>query len=480
MKTQFPKFKTQNLRRYSKWLTPALATLVAFFCILVGTISYAETPEYAQIVQLNGDRLQFQLGSQRPEPARAGQQLRNNSQALIIPGNNSSWSTLAFITPQPKDSARMTVGAGPESRDTVFRFPCQSEGGLILVSWQQGSDRGCEVEGFRVGRRRNRNAQLPSSNNNITAQRNKNLLAQASDSDDVTVKPDANEEKFFEGIDTGNSINIIAIRGSFTVISQQFPQGKTLQQSEQYTYLGNGQGRIEPIDLRPVINSRPVQNFLNPNNWSSPDLPERVANSIGSQVNDLRTALGQPSQPVAGSGNYLRVVSGSGRVTRSEYPVVVPVGTSVSQVTGGYDPSSRKLTLDIDSRKVEISLNSPLNDGTTIPFTIAQIVPRYIQYGANFSNEIYVGDRQFPRLLKDALVKQGIESQGTLIKQGNQIQGQFISRGRWRFDREGAVATTGVVEGEFVLNLQPGSFSDIPSLKPYEAPEWYDVINGGW
>lgn len=42
-----------------------------------------------------------------------------------------------------------------------------------------------------------------------------------------------------------------------------------------------------------------MQEFLNPNNWSSPDIPQRIADAIAKEVEGDRTALGQGSPSVA-------------------------------------------------------------------------------------------------------------------------------------------------------------------------------------
>jgi hypothetical protein len=160
-------------------------------------------------------------------------------------------------------------------------------------------------------------------------------------------------------------------------------------------------------------------------------------------------------------------VSGSGRITRSDYPAVAPVGTSVSQVTGGYNPYTRKITLEIEGRQAEISLNSPLSDGTPIPFTVTRIIPRFIDGSGQT-----IGS-QFAHLVKEALVKEGIQANGTLIKKGNQIQGKFTTQGRWRLMAQGP-GKPGSVDGEFFLTLQPGTSSNFPQLRSYTAPEWQE------
>jgi|GEM_PF-4104655 len=160
-------------------------------------------------------------------------------------------------------------------------------------------------------------------------------------------------------------------------------------------------------------------------------VPVSPDNDIFNNPNAPNPNGGNPVNPDGGNAvnpNNIAITRGSGRITNSQYPAVVPVGTSVSQVSGAYNPSTGKILLEIEGRQAEISLNAPLTDGTPIPFTVSRIVPGDLRDPS--WRKTY--DGKFPRLVKDALIKDGIETQGTLIKQGNQIQGKFASQARWR------------------------------------------------
>ena len=210
-----------------------------------------------------------------------------------------------------------------------------------------------------------------------------------------------------------------------------------------------------------------IENF--PNN-AAPVSPE---NDIFNNPN-----ISIPNGGNAVNPNNISITRGSGRITNSQYPAVVPVGTSVSQVNGAYNPSTGKILLEIEARQVEISLNAPLTDGTPIPFTVTGTQSR----GYDPTTKKIYGS-QYSRLTTGG-IKAGVQSQGTLIKQGNQIQGKFTARGVWYVF--GKSANTSSVDGEFILNLQPGVPANTPvsriisTLPPDEVDTSVPGIRGGW
>ena len=474
-------------------LIRTLATILTPVCFIATSVqSYAGNPDAAFVNQVHGSELYIGPGNDNSNrrPAKRPDQLKGRD-VLYVPGNGS-WANLGFVVSGVVDHDGLMVQAGPHSSPSKWSFPCTGEGGF-RIAWQRGGNRGCE-QGVQLRQRSSNRSSLFPDPLNYTLQATKSLLkAQATD-EEITVLPSSNEPKLIQTRDSGTGIEVETIQGDILVKSAKFPQGLRIPEGKKYSY---PQNKIEDIDRDEIAKSPEMQDFLNPDNWLPPDLPQRVANGIGEQIGQHRNALGLPPQPIAsrpgnsnnpsqsptasnpstasnpGASDILRVISGSGRITRSDYPAVAPVGTSVSQVTGAYNPATQKITLEIEGRQAEIALNSPLRDGTPIPFTVTQIIPRT----ADASGEI-IG-KQFTHLVQEALVKAGIQSQGTLIKQGNQIQGKFTAQSRWIFNRAGASATTGSVEGEFVLSLQPGTFSDTPTLRAYTPPEWFDVISSG-
>jgi len=133
-------------------------------------------------------------------------------------------------------------------------------------------------------------------NNNLQASRR--LLAQAED--EVTVVPTPGES-IIQTADSAAGISIDVLVGDVRVKSAKNPGGRLVKAGERYNY---PQDTITPIDINPIVNSPEMQDFLNPNNWSSPDIPQRVADGIAGQLGEMRTALRNGSPATASnSGN---------------------------------------------------------------------------------------------------------------------------------------------------------------------------------
>lgn len=234
-------------------------------------------------------------------------------------------------------------------------------------------------------------------------------------------------------------------------------------------------GALLQQSLSVITLAQNIEDF--PNNA----VPVSPDNDIFNNPNAPNPDGGNPVNPNGGNAvnpNNIAITRGSGRITNSQYAAVVPVGTSVSQVSGAYNPSTGKILLEIEARQVEISLNAPLTDGTPIPFRVTGTKSRGYDPA---TKQIY--GSQYSRLTTGG-IKAGVQSQGTLIKQGNQIQGKFTAKGIWYVF--GKSANAGSVDGEFTLNLQPGSPANTPvsriisPLSPDEIDTSIPGIRGGW
>ncbi|MEA5550489.1 hypothetical protein VB713_05770 [Anabaena cylindrica UHCC 0172] len=463
-----------NYPRYIlKQLILILSTILTPSYLLINSLpSYgAEDPSIAIVVKPKGDNLYIRQGTNRKvKSVRQGERniLESYNDILYVPGDKSSQASFAFVVGQIWEYAGLLISTIPSPMSSEYRFPCRAKGGFTIAWRSQGEnqDRACN-QGITVGPNKDSHSIFPLIKPFNLGQNLKNLLKAQAD-DEVVAVPGIGATTI-QTRNTGNGIVIDVLAGDILAKSARNPGGRRIKAGERYAY---PQDTITPIDTNDIARSPEMQDFLNPNNWSSPNISERVSNSIGYQIASDRAALGLPTESIASnSSNFLKVVSGSGRIIRSDYPAVVPTGIGVSQVTGGYDSSTQKITLEIEGRQAEISLNSLLVDGVPISFTVTKIIPR--TYAPNSSRMI---GEQFTHLVKDALIKVGIQSQGTLMKQGNKIQGKFTSQSRWVFDRVGALAKTGSVDGEFFLTLQVGFGSDIPVIREYTPGKWYDVI----
>lgn len=153
---------------------------------------------------------------------------------------------------------------------------------------------------------------------------------------------------------------------------------------------------------------------------------------------------------------YLRVVQGSGRVTTVS-PLLRIANTTTARSmltqrvsTGGYNPSTRKLILEVRNRQIELLLRSPLTDNSRIAFSVPRV-----------SRECEASTLTY--ILNPALwINRGFQTDGTLIKRGSVIQGTFVSRGGFSFSDQ-SKNLTGQISGQFSLVMAAGTAANIPS-----------------
>ncbi|OYD95155.1 hypothetical protein CDG77_10545 [Nostoc sp. 'Peltigera membranacea cyanobiont' 213] len=275
-----------------------------------------------------------------------------------------------------------------------------------------------------------------------------------------------NGQTLIRGIDTGSDIFIDVLLGTIYITSINNTLGIPIKAGQRYSVANNATANIDP---KQIAKSTEIQSFLDPKQSIAPNLPANIREEIATQIANNRTALKLP--PIAPfSSYYLRVISGSGSIKNSNV-AAVSVGTSVSEVAGGYDPSTRELILDIAGRQVGIVLSAPLNENLTIPFKVIGVKPR-------ISGEPSVS--KFPKLVENVLGVLGVEGGGTLKKQGNKIQGSFTvegksSIGKFIIGGDNSVfepsspltESTGLVSGTFSLNVQIGTSSNLPVKSIY-------------
>ncbi|MGK7879173.1 MAG: hypothetical protein AB4060_03605 [Crocosphaera sp.] len=165
------------------------------------------------------------------------------------------------------------------------------------------------------------------------------------------------------------------------------------------------------------------------------------------------------SEALAAIG-YLRVVEGTGSITKSNYPQIVPPQTTTSKVnTGAYNPQKRTIILNIQDRRVELKLKAPLVENKPIQFTA--------KYAGRFSYEAPPLLTAFPSIMAGLALDHGFQTQGTLEKKQNQINGRFDSSAFfswWSGESPGTGlpdSGNGSVSGQFTLKVQPGQQSDL-------------------
>jgi hypothetical protein len=264
--------------------------------------------------------------------------------------------------------------------------------------------------------------------------------------DDILIAPDSTQRTLMHTDDNSERLRITALIGKLVISRPGDPsqigiqpgdvsrgQSIELLAGEQLILLKttgrSTEKNLNNAERREIIQLPVVQEFLRVENWEllSDEDP------IGQQIQAFRDAIAdQFWQPPT-----LRIVSGSGSITSSNIPEV-RVGRSLSGASGIYNPSTRKITLDIIGKQVEMTLNTPLEDNRNITFGVTRLASGGEQ--SLLQNAITV--------LADQISNWG---GGTLRKTGNQISGDFTVRSPFL---RGDVERNGLVTGRFRLTIE--------------------------
>ena len=277
---------------------------IAYICLtfatftVAGTIHNVAASDFlsAAIVRsYGGDGLLIREGTTRKpfQEALDGSligELRRFRDVLEIQGDNRSGARLSFTTESSVvvDYGGLSIQTRPGRRAVEYRFPCGSARGNLTIGWRYAGmsrDRACN-DGINVGPRRNWFSKHPDTDYISILSSLKSLTVAQVEDDGVLVAPNSSGQLLIDVTDNNDRVEIVAIVGDARVTSKQFPIGKTLNQGQQYTYFGNGSGTINTVNLGAVIDSSHIQYFLNPDTWSSPDLPGRMTDGITNQINE--------------------------------------------------------------------------------------------------------------------------------------------------------------------------------------------------
>lgn len=279
-----------------------VAVLTFSFILLASIRSYAEDPSAAIILPFGGNvagnSMVVREGTERnvkpwarDKKGHLFSELRRFRDTLEIAGNTNSGANLSFITENTVviDHAGLIARTVPSKLNTEYRFPCGLARGYVTIGWRkagESADRACN-NGLRVGPGVGKQSYLQHQNYGGRLQASKNLLF-AQSSNDVTVVPPDSGSRLVQVVADENAIETITLEGDILVKSDKHPEGRPIPEGNQYSY---PKDTITPINCQEIGNSNPVQELLNPNNWSFSDIPQRVTDGIANQITDHRAAL---------------------------------------------------------------------------------------------------------------------------------------------------------------------------------------------
>ncbi|MEH2358509.1 PT domain-containing protein [Nostoc sp.] len=190
-------------------------------------------------------------------------------------GNVENWVHLQF----KKGSLRLNplVQIGPDSDDSDYIFPCNYSHGGGLWGVSKLNNNACnriviKKKGHRVPQKKSKQAK---GSNNI-------FIAQA-DAEQFTVVPKGSSTLIYIHQDAGNTV-VDVLTGSVTI------DRITVRAGIRYIDAGNGSRRNTTPIPKEVYDLRPVQIFLDSNNWSE---------NIRFDIQDFQIAVeSQKSRPL--------------------------------------------------------------------------------------------------------------------------------------------------------------------------------------
>ena len=256
----------------------------------------AKIPLASEIVSIKGNKVMFQEGTQRRKSAQIGQKLENKNQKLIVSGNNQDLARLVFLGGGDNYDG-LLLQAGPDFRETQYQFPCTLERGTVTIGWRQGTDRGCE-EGIFLN--------PPDSNKSHTKgylRLNPNWPDPEPDSNNtdtnVRIRPHQNQPILFQVHNRKGDQKVKAIKGQLWLATGKHPEGFVLDEGEQWNNKWNNktsknEEKVNLMQSQEMLNSEEIQDFLEPQNWSS----DSVSGGNNSKVKKHLDAFRNQPKPV--------------------------------------------------------------------------------------------------------------------------------------------------------------------------------------
>ncbi|MEK0195191.1 hypothetical protein [Microcoleus anatoxicus] len=361
-------FKWQQ--RTKRFILPLVSLLTVVSIVFTSDRSYAEDPSAAIIRPFGNNIVVREDNKPKPTPWNRDKngnllgKLRGFKDTLEIPGDNKSKANLNFISENTVvvDHAGLIARTVPSNYNTEYRFPCGLARGSITIGWRKAGasgDRACN-QGLKVGPGVGKQSYRPNLNYRDGLQASKKILLAQSFSDVIVVPPDSGS-RLVQVMADENAIETITLQGDILVKSEKHPQGRSIPEGNQYSY---PKDTITPINCQGIANSPEIQELLNNNNWSYPDISQRVADGIANQITEHRAGLCRASQSpvwtldmplfqiVGSTDGTVRKCSTEGR---SNIPVV-QTGTS--------------LNVNFSVTAAFLGPNNQIINRTTLPITL--------------------------------------------------------------------------------------------------------------
>jgi|GEM_PF-2774946 len=212
-------------------------------------------------------------------------QLKVFRDVLIVEGDKRSWAALVHVLGQkPLQYGGFIMKTLAGSTPSQYWFSCRAKGNFLMAWRQGGKDRACG-EGLRLLYRGDQaKSSLKSNFKEITQVKTPLLIAQEA-LDEITIVP-GTQSTLIQTVDSGASLTIKVITGTIQVTSTKFSQSQLLQKNQQYNY---SQNQITSFDADSAWQSQEVKDFLQDQQWITPDTPKALSESIRNQLQSYRS-----------------------------------------------------------------------------------------------------------------------------------------------------------------------------------------------
>lgn len=213
-------------------------------------------------------------------------QLRTRNDRLIVEGDRKSYAFLVHLSNQnPKQYGGLIMQTLPSEYSSNYWFYCICSRGDYLMAWQKGGkERPCrDTNGLKVEYTNRKSSFNFDIKKTAKATKNKSLLvAQASDA--ITIVP-GSQRTIVQTLNSEIGITIDVIEGDIQVKSTRISDGQLIKKGERYAY---PQNTISTLDLNAINQKTEVKDFLNPANWSPPNVPSNIAKEIAEQLSVIQ------------------------------------------------------------------------------------------------------------------------------------------------------------------------------------------------
>ncbi|EGJ35138.1 MULTISPECIES: hypothetical protein [Moorena] len=277
--------------------------LIPIFTLVISIKSSANNlgtqPTIAAFNKWNG-YVRMRRGKGQATRINANSLLRSNTDVLEVPGSNAGnehWAHLQFRL--GLSTVFPLVQAGTDSSSTKYRFPCYYQEGVVVIGWGLGNSRDNACERITIDSTEWRSS---VSDNNV-AQKSRlhkgskdTFIAQV-DAGQLTIDHIGGSTLIYIHQNFGRRVVDVLV-GSVRVRSAT---GSPIIVREGIRYTDASDGRRGSTNTVPeeVYNSRPIQIFLDPNNWSQ---------DIRPQIEDFQQVLDSTQNKPRDDGNRIRSI----------------------------------------------------------------------------------------------------------------------------------------------------------------------------